>query len=183
MQIRSGTEGVGQTIAGIAGTERAAELTKRQREVLERLELGFPVKKIATDIGVSRNAVYQTIERLRRHGALAESYTPSGQPPRRAGAAGALPVGAAVPAMTAVAPRHSRLAELRVQAAGEPDEAAYAELIEGAIAAGDAAALAYELGRADAEGQDDLSRGLVESGLRRLGALPDAGGPPRQTET
>ena len=40
-------------------------------------------KEIASDIGVSRNAVYQHIERLRRQGALAETYTPSGQPPRR----------------------------------------------------------------------------------------------------
>ncbi|MGH2986928.1 MAG: LuxR C-terminal-related transcriptional regulator, partial [Solirubrobacterales bacterium] len=61
-----------------------AELTKRQQEVLERLERGENVKQIATDIGVSRTAVYQHIERLRRQGALAETYTPSGQPPRRA---------------------------------------------------------------------------------------------------
>ena len=58
-------------------------LTKRQREVLERLEQGFGVKEIANDLGVTRNAVYQHVERLRRQGALAESYTPSGQPPRR----------------------------------------------------------------------------------------------------
>src|SRR3954452_6303528 len=55
-------------------------LTKRQTEVIERLEWGMPVKKIAFDMGVSRAAVYQTIERLRRSGALPESYTPSGQP-------------------------------------------------------------------------------------------------------
>ena len=60
-----------------------AELTKRQQEVLDRLEQGRAVKEIAADIGVSRNAVYQQIERLRRQGALAETYTPSGQPPRR----------------------------------------------------------------------------------------------------
>ena len=61
----------------------SAQLTKRQQEVLDRLEQGLGAKQIATDIGVSRNAVYQHIERLRRQGALAESYTPSGQPPRR----------------------------------------------------------------------------------------------------
>ena len=56
-------------------------LTKRQSEVIDRLEWGMPVKKIAFDMGVSRAAVYQTIDRLRRSGALPESYTPSGQPP------------------------------------------------------------------------------------------------------
>jgi hypothetical protein len=176
MQRRSGTEGVGPTLAGITGTELASELTKRQREVLERLELGMSAKRIAKDIGVSRNAVYQTIERLRRQGALPESYTPSGQPPRRP-APGALPVGAAVPA---VPPRESRLGELRSLA---PDEAGYAGVIEAVIAAGDVAALAYELGRADAESRDDLSRGLVESALRRLGALPEKAHGPAGLDT
>ena len=81
---------------GIHGTQghpyAGQELTKRQAEVLERLELGMSAKKIATDIGVSRNAVYQTIERLRRAGAVPDAYTPSGQPPRRELAAGPAPV-------------------------------------------------------------------------------------------
>ena len=113
-----------------------AELTKRQQEVLERLEQGAPVKQIATDIGVSRNAVYQQIERLARQGALAETYTPSGQPPRRLGAVGT--VDAAAPSAAAARERsRSSLREL----AGDrrcPGGATYAQVIEGAIAAGDA---------------------------------------------
>ncbi len=85
-----------------------AELTKRQQEVLERLERGDNVKQIATDIGVSRNAVYQHIERLRRQGALAETYTPSGQPPRRAEASASVAI-----APAPVAPRASAVARLR----------------------------------------------------------------------
>jgi DNA-binding CsgD family transcriptional regulator len=174
MQRRSGTEGVGQTVAGIAGTELASELTKRQREVLERLELGMSAKRIATDIGVSRNAVYQTIDRLRRQGAVPETYTPSGQPPRRP--AEQL---SAAPAV-AIAPRASRLAELRSLS---PADASYPALIEAAGATGDVAALAYELGRAEGEGRDDLSRGLVESALRRLGVLREPERGPTGTDS
>ena len=64
-------------------------------------------KQIATDIGVSRNAVYQHIERLRRQGALAETYTPSGQPPRR------LDVGSVAALASSLPPRDSALARLR----------------------------------------------------------------------
>jgi transposase-like protein len=149
-----------------------SELSKRQQEVLERLELGYPVKRIATDIGVSRNAVYQTIERLRRHGALPDAYTPSGQPPRREPAVGAIVLGGG-----AVAPRESALPRLReLGEQREPDSAAYAELVEGAIADGDATALAYELGRLDAGEQSGFAAELIESALRRLGALPSADG-------
>ena len=145
------------------------DLTKRQREVLERLELGYSVRKIATDVGVSRNAVYQTIERLRARGALAETFTASGQPPRR-GEGGAPPARAAIPH----APRHSRLPELRAVAGKRAEEAGYAAAVEAAIAAGDAPALAYELGRADADGREDLPARLAEAALRRLGALDPA---------
>jgi hypothetical protein len=143
-------------------------LTKRQTEVLERLEYGFPVKKIAKDLGVSRAAVYQTIERLRGQGALPEEYTPSGQ----SASAPALPAGSAVSLGTALAPRESRLAELRSLAS---DDSAYPELIEAAISRNDVASLAYELGRADAEGSDDLSKRLAEAALRRLSVLPADG--------
>jgi transposase-like protein len=147
------------------------ELTKRQQEVLERLELGYPVKRIATDIGVSRNAVYQTIERLRRHGALPEAYTPSGQPPRRDPAVGSVVLGAAA------APRESVLPRLRALGAErDPGSPEYAQLVEGAIAAADATALAYELGRLDAGGEAGFAAELLESALRRLGALPTADG-------
>lgn len=141
-----------------------AELTKRQREVLDRLHRGEPVKRIARDIGVSRAAVYQHIERLRRQGALAETYTPSGQPPRRA-AEVALPA-------AGVAPRESALEELRRLARQGADEAEYAAVIEGAIASADAVGLAYELGRLDASGAGGLAPELVESALRRLSVLP-----------
>ena len=147
-------------------------LTKRQTEVLERVEQGYPVKKIARDMGVTRNAVYQTIERLRRAGALPETFTPSGQPPRQSGAE--LPVGSTVSLGPALAPRESRLAELRALAGGDREGQTYAELIEAMIARGDAPALAYELGRAEAGGEAGLSRDLVEAALRRLGALPAA---------
>jgi transposase-like protein len=144
-------------------------LTKRQTEVLERLEFGTPVKKIAKDMGVTRAAVYQHIDRLRRNGALPEEYTPSGQP----GTSHAqLPAGAATSSGAALAPRESRLAELRSL---RSSDSAYPELIESAISSGDVASLAYELGRADAERTEDLSKSLAESALRRLRVLPSDG--------
>lgn len=144
-----------------------AELTKRQQEVLERLERGQGAKQIATDIGISRNAVYGHIERLRRQGALAETYTPSGQPPRRP------LVGAAGPVAGLTAPRESAVAELRRFAlSGATDGPDYARAIEGAIAGGDAVGLAYELGRLDAGGGAGLAADLIESALCRLSVLP-----------
>jgi hypothetical protein len=148
--------------------QRRDPLTKRQLEVLERLEQGFGAKQIATDLGVTRNAVYQHIDRLRRQGALAETYTPSGQPPRAA------VVGNVALAPGPVAPRESALARLRELAvagtAGEGSD--YASAIEAAIATGDAVALAYELGRLDGLGESGLPVDLVESALRRLSVLP-----------
>ncbi len=143
-------------------------LTKRQREVLERLEQGFAVKQIANDLGVTRNAVYQHVERLRRQGALSESYTPSGQPPRRP-----LETGSVSLAQT-LAPRESGLTRLRELAAAGADPAGreYAEAIGAAIAAGDVAGLAYELGRLDAVDEAEFAKDLVESALRRLSVLP-----------
>ena len=140
-------------------------LTKRQTEVIERLEYGIPVKKIAKDMGVTPAAVYQTIERLRRQGALPEEYTPSGQP----STAGSPAVGSAVQPNQSLAPRESRLAELRSVDPGHPT---YPELIEAAIARSDVPSLAYELGRADAAGADDLPKRLAEAALRRLRVLP-----------
>ncbi len=137
-----------------------ADLTKRQQEVLDRLEQGMGAQQIATDIGVSRNAVYQHIERLRRQGALAETYTPSGQPPRR------VEVGSVTPA-PGTPPRESALARLR-EIGG--DDAEYAELIEGAIAAGDAVALAL---RARPARRGRRARAAGRPG--RLGAAPPRG--------
>jgi transposase len=142
-------------------------LTKRQREVLERLEQGFAVKQIAKDLGVTRNAVYQHVERLRRQGALAESYTPSGQPPRRATEVGSVQLA------PGLAPRESQLERLKELAAAGADPAGrdYAEAIGEAIASGDVAALAYEFGRLDAGGGAEFAKDLVESALRRLSVL------------
>ncbi|HEY8465373.1 MAG TPA: helix-turn-helix domain-containing protein [Solirubrobacterales bacterium] len=157
-------------------------LSKRQREVLERLEQGMSAKEIATDIGVSRNAVYQHIERLRNAGVLPETYTPSGQPPRSLPAP-RLDLGRAVPAPgfgpgprpgsgpagATVTP--SALTSLRRPAGKQLPEAEYAKAIEKAIADGDVAALAYELGRLDATEPVELVTAMVESALERLGVL------------
>ena len=162
---------MGQTTAGLGPA--APGLTKRQREVLERLELGMPVKKIAKDTGVTPAAVYQTIERLRRQGAVPDTFTPSGQPPRRL-APGVTGASAAALAPGALAPRKSHLADLQRLAREGADQGAYAKAIEAAIASGDVAALAYELGRAEAEGRDDMTAKLAEAALRRLGAVSDS---------
>lgn len=160
----------------------APTLSKRQREVLERLEQGMSVKEIATDIGVSRNAVYQHIERLRNAGALPETYTPSGQPPRSLPAP-QLDLGRAVPAPgfgpgplpgsrpSSAGATPSALASLRRPAGKQLPETEYAKAIEKAIANGDVAALAYELGRLDATEPVELVTAMVESALERLGVL------------
>jgi DNA-binding transcriptional MocR family regulator len=153
-------------------------LTKRQHEILERLEQSMSVKDIATDLGVSRNAVYLQIERLRNRGVLPQGYTPSGQPPRTTPPSPmpGLELGAAVPAPGfggGPAPGlRSELAELRRPAADSTPPAEYARVIEAAAARGDAVALAYELGRLDATEAEELATGIVESALERLGLLP-----------
>jgi DNA-binding transcriptional MocR family regulator len=153
-------------------------LTKRQHEILERLEQAMPVKQIATDLGVSRNAVYLQIERLRNRGVLPPGYTPSGQPPRSATPTPmpGLDLGAAVPAPGfgggPLPGYRSELGELRRPAADVTPAGEYARVIEAAVARGDAVALAYELGRLDAAEADELAIGIVESALERLGLLP-----------
>lgn len=164
------------------------QFTKRQREILERLEQGRAVKEIATDLGVSRNAVYQQIERLKLNGTLPESYTPSGQPPRTTPRmVPGLELGAAVPApgfpgeIPGTGPRWTRrsgLRDLRRPAGGSSREAAgddYARLLERAIAENDVGALAYELGRLDAAGGDATVATMVEAALERLLILPTGG--------
>ena len=155
-----------------------ANLTKRQHEILERLEQRIPVKQIATDLGVSRNAVYLQIERLRNQGVLPAGYTPSGQPPRSVTPTPmpGLELGAAVPAPGfggGPLPGHrSELATLRRPAADAPQPGEYARVIEAAAARGDVVALAYELGRLDATEAEELATGIVESALERYGLLP-----------
>jgi hypothetical protein len=76
-----------------------------------------------------------------------------------------------------LAPRESGLARLRELAAAQADPAGrdYAEAIGEAIASGDVAGLAYELGRLDAIGDTEFAADLVESALRRLSVLPTDG--------
>jgi transposase len=57
-------------------------LTPRQREIKARLDTGMGAREIAEDLGVTRNAVYEQIKRLRRNGIVDPSFTPSGLPTR-----------------------------------------------------------------------------------------------------
>lgn len=59
-------------------------MTDRQREIKRYLDEGKQAREIGDIMGVSRNAVYQQIQRMRRNGVLPSSYTPSGQAPRDA---------------------------------------------------------------------------------------------------
>lgn len=64
-------------------TETVAQLTDRQREIKKRLNKGMGAREIAADLGITRNAVYQQIQRMRRYGELDPGFTPTGQPPRQ----------------------------------------------------------------------------------------------------
>jgi transposase len=149
--------------SGFEGTYTTPQRTKRQQEVLERLGGGQTVKQIATDLGVTRNAVYATIDRLRLQGALPADFTASGQLPR-----GRVEIlsGPAGPSLL------TQLRELEDEA--ESDR--YAELVEAAISDGDFAALAYELGRLDAGGRGAIPANLIEAALRRRGVIEEADG-------
>jgi hypothetical protein len=156
--------------SGMEGTYTTPQRTKRQQEVLERLEAGHPVKRIATDLGVTRNAVYATIDRLRLQGALPVDFTASGQLPRGRAEILSGPAG------------QSRLAELR-ELEDEAESDRYAELVEAAISDGDIAALSYELGRLDAGGRGEVPAKLIEAALRRRGVLAaEEGGEPRESD-
>lgn len=60
----------------------AEPLTDRQREIKNLLDQGLGAREIGDELGISRNAVYQQIQRMRKNGNLSAQYTPSGQPPR-----------------------------------------------------------------------------------------------------
>lgn len=154
-------------------------LTKRQHEILERLEQGMTVRRIATDLGVSRNAVYLQIDRLRDAGVLPAGYTPSGQPPRRLppGPIPGIELGPAVPAPGFGGPSppdtwRSELANRRRDANASQTDGEFARAIEAAAASRDVAVLAYELGRLDATEGRELATGIVEAALERTGHLP-----------
>jgi predicted ArsR family transcriptional regulator len=68
---------------------RTDELTDRQREIKTRLDQGMGAREIAEDLGITRNAVYQQIQRLRRYGVLESSFTPTGAPRREQASPGA----------------------------------------------------------------------------------------------
>ena len=56
--------------------EQTLELTERQQQVLDLLRQGVGAREIGTRLGITRNAVYQTITRLKKHGVLDEGFTP-----------------------------------------------------------------------------------------------------------
>lgn len=58
------------------------QLTERQQAIKSRLDEGKGAREIAEDLGITRNAVYQQIQRLRRHGVVPPDYTPTGVPTR-----------------------------------------------------------------------------------------------------
>jgi len=60
----------------------ATRLTPRQKAIKERLDKGMQAREIAADLEITRNAVYQQIQRGRRQGWLPADYTPTGQPMR-----------------------------------------------------------------------------------------------------
>ena len=62
----------------------ANPLTDRQREIKELLDQNLGAREIAEELGISRNAVYQQLQRLRNAGALPPGFTPTGAPPREA---------------------------------------------------------------------------------------------------
>lgn len=57
-------------------------ITDRQREILVLFEHGKSAVEIGRELGISRNAVYQQLQRLRRNGHLPADFTPTGQPVR-----------------------------------------------------------------------------------------------------
>lgn len=56
--------------------EQTLELTERQQQVLDLLRQDVGAREIGTRLGITRNAVYQTITRLKKHGVLDEDFTP-----------------------------------------------------------------------------------------------------------
>jgi DNA-binding NarL/FixJ family response regulator len=61
---------------GFEGIYRSSERPKRQEEVLERVQAGLGYKRIAADLGITRSAVEQIVEKLRADGRLVREQTP-----------------------------------------------------------------------------------------------------------
>jgi predicted ArsR family transcriptional regulator len=58
-------------------------MTARQQEIKQLLDQGMTVRQIASDLGITRNGVYQHIQSMRRRGDLPSAYTPTGRSARR----------------------------------------------------------------------------------------------------
>lgn len=95
-----------------------AQLSARQQEVKELLDSGMKPMEIGEQLGISRNAVYQTISRLKKYGVIEEAWTPSGAPPRSPSAralvdiTGGVSAGESTPAS---APAHAPLSAALLQ--------------------------------------------------------------------
>lgn len=90
------------------------EITARQQEVLDLLDSGKKVREIGEDLGITRNAVYQQIQALKKKGLLKPEYTQTGE--IRVPANGLSPL--AQPADTAALMRQiDRLTEANAQLA------------------------------------------------------------------
>jgi len=66
------------------------EITASQQAIKDRLDQGKQAREIANELGITRNAVYQQIQRMRRNGVLDADYTPTGVPVREINRQGAL---------------------------------------------------------------------------------------------
>jgi len=71
-----------------------SEPTDRQAEILALLNEGMKARAIGEKLGISRNAVYQQIQALKRKGMLDAAYTPSGEVRTPAGNDGHAPIAA-----------------------------------------------------------------------------------------
>jgi len=54
------------------------DLTERQQQIKARLDNGMGAKEVSQELGISRNAVYQQIQRMRRHGFLPQDIHADG---------------------------------------------------------------------------------------------------------
>lgn len=55
------------------------DMTERQMQIHMMLEEGMSAKDIATELAITRNAVYQQIQALKKKGILDAAYTPTGE--------------------------------------------------------------------------------------------------------
>jgi hypothetical protein len=70
-----------------------ADITDRQQEVLDLLRAGMKARAVGEELGISRNAVYQQIQALKKKGLLDATYTPSGEVRTQPAHGGTVPTG------------------------------------------------------------------------------------------